>query len=101
MSDNETADLRKVAQQAADRGSLLHLNPTTVLNLLHELDDLRTQVREAKVEALREAADEERDRMSAAWGGGSRWLTTGDSVANLACGWLRDRADRIASGGQA
>ena len=44
MSDNETADLRKVAQQAADRGSLLHLNPTTVLNLIHELDDLRTAV---------------------------------------------------------
>ena len=33
MNDNATADLRKVAQQAADRGSLLSLYPTTVLNL--------------------------------------------------------------------
>ena len=64
-------------------------------------DWLRERDRRIKAEALREFADEERDQMSAAWGGGVHWLTTGDKVATLAQGWVRERADRIASGGQA
>jgi len=50
MSDNETADLRKLAQQAADRGSLLSLYPTTVLNLITRVE--RAEAAVARVAAL-------------------------------------------------
>ena len=40
-------------------------------------------------EALARFADQNHDRMAAAWGGSATWFTTGEKVANLVCDWLR------------
>lgn len=49
-------------------------------------------IREAKAEALRDAADMSRD-LANAWGNDAAWMTTGTKVADLWASILTDQAE--------
>lgn len=53
---------------------------------------VRDFVAQQRAAALLAAADHFEQAMSEAWGGASSWLTTGDNVAQLVAGCLRERA---------
>lgn len=61
------------------------------------LTDEKAAATEAKIEALRDAANDLRTNAGRAWGGDHRWLTNGTHVANLAAGWLDGMADDLAA----
>lgn len=52
-------------------------------------------IREARAEALREAADAFEHDYAATWGGPAAWLTTGDSVGRLVAEILRELAEEV------
>lgn len=90
----DTDELRKWADHHADRGN--HGVAHVLYKAASDGESLGEQaIREAKVEALREAASHFERDMATAWGGDTSWLTTGGNIGRLVADILCERANEI------